>query len=268
MPGESLSKTIGVALAVSLVCSLLVSGTVVLLNRIQEENARRTRIRNLFMDFDLIQEGESVNDVLRRTDLMLIELETGMEIQKRDYGKIVDPGEFDLKVMARHPEHSKALPSDRDLAGIGRIPKYMVVYRIKDKNGIAQYLFQVYGKGFYSTLYGTLSLRTDLRTIQGISFYEHAETPGLGGEIDNPQWKTKWKGKQAFDNQGKVRIEIVRGRVDHSNPDAKYQIDGITGATYTTRGVNQLVRFWLGEEGYGPFLKTRGSVKNNMEKEP
>jgi Na+-transporting NADH:ubiquinone oxidoreductase subunit C len=261
MPVDSMTKTIGVALSVSLVCSLLVSGTVVLLNRIEEENARRTRMKNMLMDLDLLHEGERVEDVMKRTRKILVHLETGKEVPEAEYGKIVNPEKFDLKTMARHPEHSKAVPANLDTAGIGRMPKYMVVYLVKEKADVVQYVLQIYGRGFYSTLYGVLSLGKDLKTVQGISFYEHAETPGLGGEIDNPQWKKKWKGKLAFDEQGNRRIGIVQGRVDISNPNAKYLIDGITGATYTSRGVNHLVQFWLGENGYGPFLKRRREEK-------
>jgi Na+-transporting NADH:ubiquinone oxidoreductase subunit C len=131
----------------------------------------------------------------------------------------------------------------------------MAVYWIYHKGEPNQYLFPVYGRGLYSTLYGFIALGSDLRTIEGITFYEHGETPGLGGEVDNPEWKRSWRGKQAFDKDGNLQIEVVKGRVDPSRLDANYKIDGLSGATYTTRGVDQLVKFWLGSNGFGPFLE-------------
>jgi Na+-transporting NADH:ubiquinone oxidoreductase subunit C len=88
-----------------------------------------------------------------------------------------------------------------------------------------------------------------------VTFYDHAETPGLGGEVDNPRWKDSWKGKQAIDETGKVKIEVLKGVVDTSRPESKYQIDGLSGATLTTRGVDNIVKFWLGDDGYGSLLK-------------
>lgn len=255
MPGESVRKTIGVALGVSLVCSILVSATVVSLNRMQEENAKKTKIRNVLMDLDLLREGEGIEDVQKRTQRILIDMGTGGEIPKERYAETLDPEAFELKAVAGNPQYTKEIASERDIAGIRRMPRYMVVHLVKENDAVVKYVFHIYGRGLYSTLYGVIALGKDLKTVEGISFYEHAETPGLGGEIDNPQWKNTWKGKQAFDDSGSVRIEVLQGLVDASSPDAPYQIDGLSGATYTARGVDQLVKFWLGDNGYGPFLK-------------
>jgi Na+-transporting NADH:ubiquinone oxidoreductase subunit C len=110
----------------------------------------------------------------------------------------------------------------------------------------------------FTTLYGFLALDSDLKTIRGITFYEHGETPGLGGEVDNPRWKAQWKGKMAYDDNMKILIEVLKGQVDPTSPQAGHQIDGLGGSTITTRGVHNLVRFWLGENGYKPFLSNIG----------
>jgi Na+-transporting NADH:ubiquinone oxidoreductase subunit C len=94
--------------------------------------------------------------------------------------------------------------------------------------------------------------------VKGFTFYEHAETPGLGGEIDNPRWKNSWKGKHVHDKEGNVIIEVIKGQVDTSRPESKHQVDGLSGATLTARGVDHLVKFWLGNNGYGLFLKRLG----------
>ena len=122
-----------------------------------------------------------------------------------------------------------------------------------------KYAFPVYGRGLYSTMYGVVALKPDLTTIDSITFYGHGETPGLGGEIENPSWKARWRGKEALDGEGNVLIEVLDGPVDPARPGAEHQVDGLSGATYTTRGVDQLVKFWLGPDGYGPYIgKLRG----------
>ncbi len=112
----------------------------------------------------------------------------------------------------------------------------------------------VEGYGLWSTLYGFIALEADLTTIRGITFYQHGETPGLGGEVDNPNWKRKWVGRKAFGPEGEVKIHVVKGLAGPPSEDP-YEVDGLSGATITSRGVSHLVQFWLGEQGFGPFLE-------------
>jgi Na+-transporting NADH:ubiquinone oxidoreductase subunit C len=130
----------------------------------------------------------------------------------------------------------------------------MLAYFVKTQGQIEKLIIPVYGKKLWSTLYGYLALHKDLKTIADIAFYQHGETPGLGGEVDNPKWKQLWKGKLAFDDNGKVAIHVLRGSADPESIKARYQIDGLAGATLTSRGVDKLINYWLGENGYGPFL--------------
>jgi Na+-transporting NADH:ubiquinone oxidoreductase subunit C len=103
-------------------------------------------------------------------------------------------------------------------------------------------------------MYGFISLEKDLQTVGGITFYEHGETPGLGGEVDNPRWKASWQGKRAMDATGDVILQVIKGAVNPESDSAKHQIDGLSGATLTTRGLDNLIQYWLGDNGYGPFL--------------
>ena len=107
-------------------------------------------------------------------------------------------------------------------------------------------------KGLWGTLYGYLALKSDLETIQGITFYQHKETPGLGGEVDNPRWKAQWDGVQLYDEDGEPAAMVFKGPAPSDN---QFAVDGLSGATITSRGVTNLVRFWASEDGYGPFLK-------------
>ena len=87
-----------------------------------------------------------------------------------------------------------------------------------------------------------------------MTYYKHLETPGLGCEVDNPRWRRLWPGRVAFDDRGTPAIEVVRGRAGSLQGDP-HRVDGLAGATITGRGVTGMLRFWLGEHGYGPYLK-------------
>ena len=159
-----------------------------------------------------------------------------------------------LQILANHPKYGRSIPQPQDLADIKISPKYMLVYFIKEGEEINRIILPVYGKGLWSTMYAFLALDKDLETVTGVTFYEHGETPGLGGEIENPRWNNLWKGKDAFDDNFNVQLEIIKGTVDRNRPQAIYQIDGLSGATITARGVDKMIKFWLGDNGYAPFL--------------
>jgi len=141
------------------------------------------------------------------------------------------------------------------MAGIKLHSLYQDVYLVKDGDQLQQVILPVYGKGLWSTMYGFISLDADLSTVIGFAFYEHGETPGLGGEIDNPAWKGLWPGKRIYDEAGNIRIEVLKGAVDRQSPDAVYQVDGLSGATLTARGVSNLLQYWMGSNGYRPLLE-------------
>jgi len=103
-------------------------------------------------------------------------------------------------------------------------------------------------------MYGFMALESDYQTVVGFGFYDQGETPGLGGEVDNPSWKALWKGKEVYNDQGEAVLGLAKGAVDKADPAAKFKVDGLSGATLTSRGVTNLVHYWLGNEGFGPFL--------------
>ena len=166
----------------------------------------------------------------------------------------MDPASFDQRKAARDPATSVAIPPTEDIARIRSRAKYAPVYLVRERGKIERIVLPVRGSGLWSTMYGLLALASDGRTIKGMTFYEQGETAGLGAEIESPKWLAEWQDKLAFDDQGHVRFEVVKGAVDSASPDARYQVDGLAGATLTSNGVTNLVRYWLGENGFGPFL--------------
>ena len=174
-------------------------------------------------------------------------METGLFTQK------FDGQAFDQRKASKDPALSTALTSDEDIAKIKRRANYATVYVVEGQQGVDKIILPIKGYGLWSTMYGFLALEADLQTVAGIGFYQHAETPGLGGEIDNPKWKSSWVGKQAYNNNELV-LSVLKGKADLSRPGSESQIDGLAGATLTTRGVNNLVQYWLGEQGFAPLI--------------
>jgi Na+-transporting NADH:ubiquinone oxidoreductase subunit C len=252
MSVDSTKKTLLVALVVCLVCSVLVAMSAVTLRKIQKRNQQREKIKNILIAGGIPIENRDITRVYRekiRTEI--IELKTGRILPESEYRDDLRPETFDIK----NTPYRERINPDEDLAKIQYVPQYMVVYQVVGQNRINQIILPIYGKGLWSTMYGLIALDRDLRTIRGFAFYEHGETPGLGGEVDNPNWKQIWVGKQAFDLEGNLAIRVIKGKVDPADPNALFQVDGLSGSTLTTRGVDQMVQFWLGDSGYGPFLK-------------
>ncbi len=129
-------------------------------------------------------------------------------------------------------------------------------YLLRSGADIEKIVLPVHGYGLWSTLYGFLALEGDGNTVAGITFYEHGETAGLGGEVDNPAWKALWPGKAIYADDGRVALKVVKGAVNPKAAGAEHQVDGLSGATLTSRGVENLVSYWMGDAGYGPILKT------------
>ena len=149
---------------------------------------------------------------------------------------------------------SESLSGDEDIAGIKRQEEYGLVYIVNDdQGGLDKIILPVRGYGLWSTLYGFIALEENLNEVVGLGFYEHGETPGLGGEVDNPTWKAKWEGKKVYED-GEVQLTVVKGEVPQGAPNREYKVDGLSGATLTAKGVDNLIKFWMGENGYAKFL--------------
>ena len=264
MSNNSVKKTISVALGICLVCSVLVSGTAVLLHDRQQENRRLEKIRNILTAGDLLSEADDPERVFAgRIDQEIIDLRSGRPLPESDYGDMLNPADFNMLTTASSDSFGIRIPDDKDIAGIRRKPAFMLVYKVRTDSSFSTLILPVYGKGLWSTMFGFLALDSDLRTIRGFTVYEHGETPGLGGEVDNPAWKRKWIGKHAYDAEGNPVIRVIKGTVQADDPEAERKIDGLSGATLTTQGVDNLIRFWLGDNGYGPYirqLKSKGNV--------
>lgn len=265
MEGESDKKTIMVAATLCLVCSVVVSTAAVVLRPTQQIQKRLDIQRNILNVAGIYDAERSMDAQFRMVKPVLIEL-------KGKRPRISDPSQegidlktYDSKKAARTAYDSIEISPRGSLPDIARREIYAIAYEIqKDDGSIDQVILPIYGKGLWSTLYGFIAIDADGSTIRGITFYQHGETPGLGGEVDNLAWKAVWKNKIAFnpsdlktataDNLPTPVIQVAKGQVDPSAKLAEHKVDGLSGATITSNGVTALVRYWLGPDAFGSYL--------------
>ncbi len=221
---ESPLRILTITALLCVVCAGLVAGSVVLLRPRQERNQDLDRKRNILLTAGLIAEGAGEAEILER---------------------------FQQKV------HLQTLSTET-------AKKPLTLYEIREDSVLSMVVLPIEGKGLWSTLYGFLAVKADGNTIAGLRFYQHGETPGLGGEVDNPLWLALWPGKELRDAEGNYRLEVIKGRADRSKAEAlRHQVDGLSGATLTTQGIQLFLSEQLGPSGYGPYLKslsTRGKL--------
>ena len=245
---DSTRKTLIVAFSLCIVCSIIVSAAAVILQPAQEANKTLDRKRNILAAAGMLDDSKSVEELFAQISTRVVDMRTGK------FTDDVDVENYDQRKAAKDPSASDALTAAQDQAKVSRREHYAVIYLVEDAGGdIDKIILPIRGYGLWSTLYGFIALESDGNTVAGLGFYEHAETPGLGGEVDNPRWKASWPGKEVY-RDGDVTIGLIKGSVDPAGADAKWQIDGLAGATLTARGVTNLVQFWLGKDGFEPFL--------------
>ena len=243
LPVDSLPRTIFMAVSLCLFCSMIVALAAVNLKPMQSYNKLLDKKINILQVAGLYSDGVDVEKVFSSFEPKIVEISTGKFTDK------YDPSSFDDRSAASDPELSVAL--DKDPALIGRKPKFATVYLLKGSGGeLDKIILPIYGYGLWSTLYGFIALEKNGNDIFGLQFYEHAETPGLGAEVDNPSWRQQWRGKSLRDENGNLMISVAK-----TSSNKKFHIDSLAGATLTSRGVDNLVKFWMGDAGFGRFLE-------------
>lgn len=250
MAEESLARPFYTVLVLALVCSALVAGATVGLRPLQEINRQLDRKRNILRAAGLYTRDASVNEQFRAIRPRIVDLASGDFVPEER----INPAGFDPKQAAFDETLGRDLAVQEDLAGLVRMERFGLVYLVEKDGRLDQIILPIRGKGVWSTMYAYVALDADLNTIRGISFYEHGETPGLGGEIENRRWQAGWQGKQVYGPKGTVALKVAKGRASENEQEAIHQIDGLSGATLTGKGVSNLLRFWFGEHGYQPFL--------------
>ena len=236
--------------AVCVVCAVLVSSAAVSLKEHQVRNAALDKQRNVLFAAGLADPGEklSAEEVQRRFEdirPVVIDLESGEATD-------IDPATFDQAKAASNPDTSREAPPNR--ASVQRLPDQALVYEVLEGGQPSLAVLPIEGYGLWSTLYGFLAVEHDGNTVRGITYYQHGETPGLGGEVDNPKWKAVWPGRKIYGEDGAPAIRVIKGAAGRAE-QAPHEVDGLTGATITSNGVTSMLSFWMGEHGFDNYLQ-------------
>ena len=243
---DSVSRTVMVALVLCVVCSVIVSAAAVGLRDKQVANAINEKKMNILAAAGIEVVDGDLETAFATITPKLVDMRTGQ------FSSDHDAATYDMRKAAKDPAQARALTGDQDIASIRKQSLYSTVYLVEGAQGIERIILPIHGYGLWSTLYGFIALEGDLNTVVGLGFYEHAETPGLGGEVDNPKWKALWPGKKVYAQGSNVpAIGLIKGNAPAGD---LHKIDGLAGATLTSNGVTNLVKFWLGENGFSTFL--------------
>lgn len=248
---DSIKRTLLVTLSVCLICSLFVSITAVSLRSTQETNKLNDQRIKILEAAKIYDPTTSIEDQFDNLEIKFLDFETGSissEFQSFDIDK------YDQIKALRFAELSSPVPQSEDIAIIKNRENVGKVYLVMQNDNISKIVLPIRGYGLWGTLYGYIAIENDLNTVVGIEFYEHKETPGLGGEVDNPSWKNSWAGKQIYNNNDEVYLSVLKGVVPKDDPEFIYKIDGLSGATLTSNGITNMIKYWFGESGYSKFL--------------
>lgn len=252
---NSVANTLKIALILCAICSVVISGAAVILKPMQTANQILDRNKNILIAagmFDpAVNSNADVASMFERFNARIVDLDNGTFLSDEEAQRLgLDPVTYSESAAKNDPALSDALGDEDDVANIRRRVKYATVYTIDNADGsFESVVLPVSGYGLWGIMYGYLALEGDGNTVQGIGFYDHKETPGLGGEISNPRWQAQWPGKQIYGADLDVAFEVVKGGGTGGS-----QVDALSGATLTSRGVENMITFWLGERGFGRFL--------------
>lgn len=176
---DSIGKTFTVIGGLCLVCSILVSGAAVGLRPLQDAAKARDRQVNILTVAGLPTDSIA-KTYQQHIEARLVDLDSGRFVEAEDADS------YDLRRASKDPATSIALSPEDDVAGIRRRAKLAPVYLSRDEQGQVQsVILPIYGQGLWSTMYAFIAVDTDGNTVKGLTYYDHGETPGLGGK-----WKT------------------------------------------------------------------------------
>ena len=201
-------KSLVFALILCVVCSLLLTAASSGLRPWQERNAMIDRHRNILRAAGLVAEERSYS----AADIEQLYRDRIRELQVDPVGRVLEG------------------PDARE--GAAGLPIYLSV----EGDELRGYIVPIDSRGLWGPIHGYLALDRDGATVKGFAVYQHAETPGLGGEIEKRWFRDNWMGKKIVTREGQfVSVGIAKGRAEEAVAKEKqpHYVDGISGATLT-----------------------------------
>ena len=242
---ETFGKTLVFVFIICLVCAALVSISAVGLKPLQKANKLLDQHTKILEAAGLLEKaGKNIDGTYAKyIDAKFIDLASG---EYTDGNHEL----FEERADARNV--NKSIKPKNDIAGLSRRANKAAIYLVKNDQGkVTSVVLPIVGSGLWDLMYGFIGLEADLNTVKSVVYSDLKETPGLGAEVLNPKWKALWAGKKMYNDNGDVAIKIVKGG---AKKDDAYGVDALSGATLTSNGVERTIHFWLGNEGYGPFI--------------
>ena len=221
--------------AITVVCGGLLAFAAVSLKDKQDANIAMEQKKNILSSVLTLKEGDNIDEIYRKQVKAFV----------IDYDGNVKNGLKPEQVIVAI-EYKKA-PKDRLLP----------VYEFRSEVDSAKVEFAVmplYGYGLWNNIWGFLAVKSDFNTVQGVKFQHAGETPGLGARIESEEVQERFKGKSIFDNGTLAPIVIQKGE-GHEYPDSPHKVDGMSGATLTGKGVNNMLKDYLA--CYENYLKKK-----------
>jgi Na+-transporting NADH:ubiquinone oxidoreductase subunit C len=244
-PSDDRIKIFGIAVLVAFTCALVVSITSVALKPLQDAHLEVERAAKMEAMLNTLPQ---MRGLMRESGVTALETRL-VNLSDGSFAPDMDAEGFDAVAAADHPATSIVIPSEADVAGLKRREHHAPVHLLERDGELKLLVLPMRAAGYQSTITAMLALQPDLRTIAGLTITGHAETPGMGARIAEPEWAALWPGKQIADDDGRIVIDVVRGQAT-----GPYEVDGISGATRSSNAVGLMLAFWLGDLGYGPFL--------------
>lgn len=218
--------TFGFAAVMVVVVAAVLSFVATSLKPMQDKNVELEKMQNILSSIQVEVSRDEAAEVYQ--DYILEEL-------------VVSEGSLVQGVDAFNVDMAKEIRLENDERNA---PLY-----VAEKDGNTFYVIPLRGAGLWGPIWGYLSLEEDLNTVYGAVFDHKAETPGLGAEIKYPIFTDQFKGKKILDDQGNfLGIDVRKG-----GSTTDYEVDGISGGTITSDGVEVMILDCL--KSYFPFLK-------------
>lgn len=242
------------SIMVVLVAALL-SAAAILLQPAQERNVKIEKIQDILQSANIESTTANAEELYGSHIVKEIVINSaGEELSIYANGKFEKGNqrafELDVKAELKVKQELKSGKSKKE-------PVFPIF--LCQKGDQQLYIIPLYGVGLWGPIWGNMALKSDLSTVEGVTFGHKGETPGLGAEISTPVFESQFPGKAIFDSDGNfVSITVVKGGVANSNLDPVHGVDAISGGTITSNGVSAMLMNCL--ENYVTYIKNQKAI--------
>ena len=193
-------------------------------------------------------QNENKQNEKRQNILSAIHVTSSAETSNKDFNQYIK----EQYVLNAAGEMKEGDAFNIDVAGEYAKPageRQLPVF-VAEVDGAKKYILPLYGTGLWGPIWGYIALDEDKSTVYGAFFDHSGETPGLGAEISTTHFTDQFQGKSIFENSELVGLLVVKG-----GANGNHEVDGISGGTLTSKGVENMIKSYLSY--YEPFLKQR-----------